>query len=113
MRTILMAIIATFVIGLTLPSAANAASGDYDQSPGSPLYRGGNNNNGVGNNRFRSRDRNYFYYVPAPRYYYNPRPRRSYRRQESYCSYWSRRCAANWGYGGPDYRGCMRYYRCY
>jgi len=29
------------------------------------------------------------------------------------CRYWSRRCAHNWGYGGKNYRGCMRYHGCY
>lgn len=29
------------------------------------------------------------------------------------CSYWSRRCARNWGYGGSSYRGCLRYHGCY
>jgi len=28
------------------------------------------------------------------------------------CNYWSDRCAANWGYGGSNYNGCMRYYNC-
>jgi len=28
------------------------------------------------------------------------------------CGYWSRRCAHNWGYGGKNYRGCMRYHGC-
>lgn len=28
------------------------------------------------------------------------------------CRYWSRRCANNWGYGGSNYRGCMRYHGC-
>ena len=65
----------------------------------------------------------YGYYSP---YYYRPyyyRPYYSYRRyysrpytyRRSYssrCSRWSRRCAANWGYGGRNYRGCMKYHRC-
>lgn len=29
------------------------------------------------------------------------------------CAYWSDRCIANWGFNNPDYRGCMRYHRCY
>ena len=29
------------------------------------------------------------------------------------CEYWSDRCIANWGFNNPDYRGCMRYHRCY
>jgi hypothetical protein len=28
------------------------------------------------------------------------------------CSYWSRRCADNWGYRNSDYYGCMRYHGC-
>lgn len=29
------------------------------------------------------------------------------------CDYWSRRCVDNWGYGGANYRGCLRYHGCY
>lgn len=29
------------------------------------------------------------------------------------CEYWHDRCVANWGYANPNYRGCMRYHRCY
>lgn len=29
------------------------------------------------------------------------------------CDYWASRCAANWGPSGPNFRGCMRHYRCY
>lgn len=29
------------------------------------------------------------------------------------CDYWSNRCEDNWGYGGSNYRGCMRYHGCY
>jgi len=39
--------------------------------------------------------------------------RRHYRRRHGSCRYWSRRCAHNWGYGGRNYRGCMRYHGCY
>jgi hypothetical protein len=39
---------------------------------------------------------------------------RSYRSRgtSSSCSYWSRRCAANWGYGNSNYYGCMQYEGC-
>lgn len=37
---------------------------------------------------------------------------RVYRYQSSSCSYWHRRCVANWGYSNSDYRGCMRYHGC-
>lgn len=65
--------------------------------------------------RHHSRRGRYFYYgVPgvyfAPRYTY---PRKRVRRSRNACSYWSRRCIANWGYGNANYRGCMRYHRCY
>jgi hypothetical protein len=60
--------------------------------------------------------RGYRYYRPYPHYrpyyyrrYYGPRV---YRQYSGRCSYWSRRCAANWGYGNRNYRGCMRYYGC-
>jgi hypothetical protein len=42
-------------------------------------------------------------------YYYKRSPRRSYR---SSCSYWSDRCADNWGYRNSDYYGCLRYHGC-
>lgn len=62
----------------------------------------------------------YLYYGP---YYYRPdyyRPYyyRPYYRSYRYppyggrCSYWSRRCAGNWGYGNHNYYGCLRYHRC-
>ncbi|NRG19323.1 hypothetical protein HPQ64_16650 [Rhizobiales bacterium] len=41
----------------------------------------------------------------APRYYAQP--------VVPACQYWSDRCIANWGYANPNYRGCMRYHRCY
>jgi hypothetical protein len=44
-----------------------------------------------------------------PYYYYKRSPRRSYR---SSCSYWSDRCADNWGYRNSDYYGCLRYHGC-
>jgi len=28
------------------------------------------------------------------------------------CGYWSRRCAANWGWRNGNYYGCMRYHGC-
>jgi len=47
------------------------------------------------------------YYVPYYRgYYYGYGPR--YGR----CDYWRKRCIANWGYGNPDFYGCMRYHGC-
>lgn len=50
------------------------------------------------------------YYYSYRRYYYRPR---TYRRSYSgRCGYWSRRCAANWGYRNRNYYGCMRYHRC-
>ena len=42
-------------------------------------------------------------------YYYKRSPRRSHR---SSCSYWSDRCADNWGYDNSDYYGCLRYHGC-
>ena len=118
MRTILMAIAAAFVIGLAMPSAAHAVTGNINQAPKAENANGqlllAHGRHGRRFYRRYPRSGIYFYYNPAPRRYYNyyPKPRRSYRRQESYCSYWSRRCAANWGYGGRNYRGCMKYYGC-
>jgi hypothetical protein len=49
------------------------------------------------------------YYSYRPAYSYGPAySPRSGRR----CSYWHRRCAANWGYGNEDYDGCMAFHRC-
>src|SRR5262245_33926393 len=49
----------------------------------------------------------YIYYGPSG--YYD----RSYSRSSSgRCSYWHRRCTANWGGGSDDYDGCMQYHRC-
>lgn len=28
------------------------------------------------------------------------------------CAYWAQRCAASWGGGGANFRGCLRYHRC-
>lgn len=39
---------------------------------------------------------------------YRPVNERGYGR----CSYWSRRCVANWGHENEDYYGCMNYYGC-
>ena len=55
------------------------------------------------------------YYHPRHRYRYRYRYRRPYRRYRTFggrCARWSRACAANWGYGGPSYRGCLRYHGC-
>lgn len=62
----------------------------------------------------------YGYYYP---YYYGYRPyryrpryryrRHRHRRYGGRCGYWSGRCADNWGYGGADYRGCLKYHGCY
>jgi hypothetical protein len=48
-------------------------------------------------------------------YYYRPRVRRSYRRSyrgSRSCRRAHRACVRNWGYGGGNYAGCMRYERC-
>lgn len=48
------------------------------------------------------------------RRYHGYRGRRYHRsRSGGRCGYWSRRCANNWGYGGKNYRGCLRYHGCY
>ena len=53
----------------------------------------------------------YGYYEPYNYGYYAPR--RRYRRYRGgSCSRWHRRCVRNWGYGGADYGGCMRYHGC-
>jgi len=50
------------------------------------------------------RIRLYLPYYRGRRYGYGPRYGR--------CSYWRRRCAANWGYGNSNYYGCLRYHGC-
>lgn len=61
-----------------------------------------------------------------PRYYYGPYYYRPYAYRPYYyrpyvyrpyygggrCSYWSQRCAANWGIRNSNYYGCMRYHGC-
>lgn len=56
--------------------------------------------------RYRRGSRIYLYvpYYRGRRYGYGPRYGR--------CSYWRRRCAANWGYGNSNYYGCLRYHGC-
>ncbi len=56
--------------------------------------------------RYRRGPRIHLYvpYYLGRRYGYGPRYGR--------CSYWRKRCAANWGYGNSNYYGCLRYHRC-
>jgi hypothetical protein len=71
---------------------------------------------------YRAYDYPYYYsrgYYPrhiGPGYIYYGSPyvyRRSYYpRHRNRCSYWHRRCVANWGPGNEDYYGCMNYHRC-
>jgi len=50
------------------------------------------------------------------RRYYRPRyyrgRRYGYGRRYGRCGYWRKRCARNWGYGGSNFRGCLRYHGC-
>jgi hypothetical protein len=34
------------------------------------------------------------------------------RHSENSCGQWREACAQNWGYGGNDYYGCLRYHGC-
>jgi|ABPU01.1.fsa_nt_gi hypothetical protein len=65
--------------------------------------------------RYRHYRRYRRYRRPGVRLYIRPRYR-SHRRYRRYrgrsCSYWSRRCARNWGFGNSNYYGCMRYHGC-
>jgi hypothetical protein len=71
---------------------------------------------------YLARDYPYYYsrgYYPThigPGYIYYGYPyaysRAHYSRQGSRCSYWRRRCAANWGHGNEDYFGCMDHHGC-
>jgi hypothetical protein len=66
-----------------------------------------------------------FHLYIGPRYrryrrYHRPRRYRRYYRGRHYgrgrrygrCGYWRKRCARNWGYGGSNFRGCLRYHGC-
>ncbi len=58
-----------------------------------------------------------YYYSSDPYYDYDPYYYSGYDYTPApapggSCSRWSRRCTANWGYGNPDYWGCMRYHGC-
>ncbi len=44
-------------------------------------------------------------------FYYRPPVRRAYR-GGGVCGRAHRACVRNWGFPGPNYRGCMRYERC-
>jgi hypothetical protein len=59
-----------------------------------------------GRRRPRARFRAEFHYSPRPRYAV---PRYSGAR----CDHWARMCARNWGTGNANFRGCMRYHRCW
>lgn len=63
-----------------------------------------------GRRHYRSRGLHFgiFPYLPYQYGYGYSRPRYS----GGSCSYWSRRCIANWGYGNSNYYGCMRYHGC-
>lgn len=56
--------------------------------------------------RYRRRPRIHLYvpYYLGYRYGYGPRYGR--------CSYWRKRCGANWGYHNRNYYGCLRYHGC-
>jgi hypothetical protein len=64
--------------------------------------------------RFRGRSL-YYYGLPFAvfPYSYGYRPYYAPRYYGGRCEIWRRRCAANWGYGTPNFYGCMRYHRCY
>ncbi len=90
------------VCGMSKPADAGPRVGFGYYGPGLSIY--------VGPRPYYYRPYYYqpYYYRPYySRPYYAPRP--TYR---SRCSRWRSRCARNWGYGGRNYRGCMRYHRC-
>jgi len=53
----------------------------------------------------------YYPYSYYNDYYYRPRVRRAYRGGGS-CGRAHSACVRNWGYGGANYSGCMRYEGC-
>ena len=61
----------------------------------------------------------YVYYGPGGVPYSYPYYGRNYSPSQAYspsqggrCSYWHRKCTANWGRGNEDYNGCMDHHRC-
>jgi hypothetical protein len=52
----------------------------------------------------------YIYHYPI--YDYSPAYRRPAYGGGGRCAHWRRQCIANWGYGGPDYHGCMDFHHC-
>lgn len=99
--------VAAAVMVLALAGAGSPAeAGGFDLYVGSPGFSFGFG----GYSRYYYDDDPYhilpYPYPRYPRYYQSPR------NQGGRCAYWSRRCAANWGYGNRNYRGCMRYYGC-
>ena len=96
-RLMAAAIMLLMLGGDLAPAKAQTDFGLYVGRPGFSLYFGRNPGYRYAPYRYYDYNR---YYTPAPQY----RPGR--------CEYWSRRCAASWGYGNKDYRGCMRYHGC-
>lgn len=96
---------AVLLIMCTVPSPVEARRGVYlgfgSYGPGFSIHIG--------------RYPRYRYYGPN---YYRPYYYRPYYRSYRYprfggrCSYWSSRCAENWGYGNNNFYGCLRYHRC-
>jgi hypothetical protein len=59
--------------------------------------------------RHHRRPRSYFYFGPSFLWPDDGYGYSSYDR----CTYWSYRCAQNWGYGNSNYYGCLRYHGCW
>ena len=112
-----LALFVTALAGLLMAGAFESPAEARSRTYYSFSYSGGGVSVTVGRapRYYYARPRRYYryYYAPRPRYYRRYRPRvRVYRRSGGSCGYWHNRCVANWGYGGSNYRGCMRYHRC-
>ena len=116
MSKVLMSVFAALLLALTLSTRPAEA---HHRSYGFGYYGSGFSLHFGHYPRYRYR---YRYYYPRSygyrHYYYRPRVRRParhhrhYRYRSNRCSHWASRCAANWGHGGKNFRGCMRYHRC-
>lgn len=107
LRTVMMSAAMALMLTFAMPTTqAEARGGDgYNFGGGySHHYGRGYRHYPRYRNRYYAPRRYYYrYYVPRPR------ARRLYRQSNRH-AYWSRRCAANWGYRNSNYYGCMRYH---
>jgi len=126
MRRISLILALGVLLGITALGSPNAKAASAISSPALTL---GQQIDGLRQSNIVNADVGVRIYI-GPRYrhyrryryrrYHRPRVyhryylghRYGYGRRYGRCGYWSRRCAANWGYGGSNYRGCLKYHGC-